>query len=250
MKNIRIVLAYDGTHYFGWQLSKMGPTIEEVLQRVLEQIFQEKLHLQAASRTDAGVHAIGQVVNFMTSHAQIDLSQLRKSLNSLLPKDIAILDIKEEFPSFHPTLDCQGKEYHYFICNSPAQLPQNRLYSWHYSYDLRLELMRQASEYFIGEHDFSAFCNVQKNRFYDHKIRRISRIDIIPLPEQRFRVEIEGNHFLYKMVRNLVGTLVYVGRRLISLENMSEILLGKDRTKAGITAPAHGLFLTKIFYNE
>jgi tRNA pseudouridine38-40 synthase len=256
MKNIALVIAYDGTHYLGWQATKEGPSIEEELKKVLQQILQEPIILQAASRTDACVHAFGQVVNFTTSHAHLCLQQLHKSLNSLLPKDISILEICEKSPRFHPTLDCTGKEYHYYICNDFAQMPQFRLYSWHYSYPLNLALMHQASQHFLGEHDFSAFCNVKKTRVLDKstreigtdQIRCLSKLDIIPLPRKRLRIEIAGNHFLYKMVRNIVGTLAYIGRGKIPPDQIEHILSAKNRTLAGVTAPGNGLHLVKVFY--
>lgn len=250
MKNIALVIAYDGTRYLGWQATKEGLSIEQELQNVLQQILQEPIILQAASRTDAGVHALGQAVNFYTRSTRLDLLQLHKSLNQLLPSDISVLKIDEAKTNFHPTLDCTGKEYHYYICNDIAQLPQFRLYSWHYSYPLDQNLMLQAAKNFLGEHDFSAFCNSRKNAHYEHKVRYISRLDIISLPRKRLRIEIAGNHFLYKMVRNLAGTLAYIGRGKISPNQIKQILSTKDRTLAGVTAPGHGLHLAKVFYEN
>jgi tRNA pseudouridine38-40 synthase len=248
MQNIKLTVAYDGGAYLGWQKTPMGPSIEETLQTVLEQILQHPTPLQAASRTDAGVHALGQVVNFLSSKESIDLHRLQISLNSLLPKDIAVLDIEKVPPAFHPTLDCSGKEYHYNVCFGTAQLPHHRFYSWHYPYSLNLSSMQEAASFLIGTHDFSTFCNVKKNEKYDNHVREVKRLDITQTEEKRLRFQIEGNHFLYKMVRNLVGTLVYVGRGKLPIHSISSLLNSHDRKEAGVTAPAHGLFLFRVFY--
>ncbi len=172
------MIAYDGTSYLGWQKTAMGPSVEETLQKALEQICQHSIHLQAASRTDAGVHAQGQVVNFFTSKEKIDPYRLTVSLNGLLPKAIVVRFAEQVEASFHPTLDCQGKEYRYYLCTGMAQFPQFRLYSWHYPHHLALELMREAAQHLIGMHDFSAFCNVKRNESYVDKHRYVRKIEI------------------------------------------------------------------------
>lgn len=249
-RNIKLVVAYDGTAYLGWQKTPTGPSIEAALQAVLEQILQEPIQLQAASRTDAGVHARGQVVNFITNKIRSSLNRLHISLNGLLPPDIAILSVDEETPTFHPTLDCIGKEYRYTISYGPTQLPQHRLYAWHYPHQLDRTAMAEAAAILQGEHDYSAFCNVKKNETYEDYIREVKSITMMELPEEQLQVIVQGNHFLYKMVRTLVGTLVYVGRGLISVDDVRTILEGQDRTKAGVTAPAHGLCLFRVKYNK
>lgn len=246
--NVKLTLSYDGNNFLGWQKTSMGRSVEEELQKVLEQILQEPIQLQAASRTDAGVHALGQVVNFYTKKEELPLSKLKISLNSLLPKDIAVLELETAPANFHPTLDCIGKEYHYHLCYGSTQIPMHRFYSWHYPHKLNLQLMRQASSYFLGTHDFSSFCNYKKNSNYVHHERTINSIEFVELPQDRLRIEIRGNSFLYKMVRNLVGTLAYVGCGKIPLEHIPTILKKKDRTLAGMTAPAHGLCLYEVFY--
>lgn len=248
VKNIRLTIAYDGTNYLGWQNTKMGPSIESTLESTLSRILQEQVILQAASRTDAGVHANGQVVNFMMSKERPSLEQLHISLNCLLPKDIVVLDVSLANDSFHPTLECQSKEYHYSICFGSVQLPQLRLYSWHYPHHLDIDKMRHPAKELIGLHDFSAFCNFKKNANYDHYMRHVYAINIVEVDKDRIEVQITGNNFLYKMVRNIVGTLVYVGCGKISIDSVRDILRNKDRTQAGITAPAHGLSLYKINY--
>lgn len=250
MQNIKLVIAYDGTHYLGWQKTRMGFSIEETLQQVLEQILQHPIHLQAASRTDAGVHAQGQVVNFLTAKEQLDLDRLQLSLNSLLPKDIAILSATQMPPPFHPTLDCMGKEYHYYMCYGRTQLPHHRFYSWHYPYELDLDKMRQAALHLIGRHDFTSFCNFKKNAHYNDYIRQIDRIEICPIESKRLIICIQGNHFLYKMVRNIAGLLAEIGRGKRKEEEIPLLLNCQDRTQGAVTAPAHGLFLQRVLYDK
>lgn len=242
--NIRLLLAYDGSSFFGWQKTDAGPSVEGTLQTVLEQILQEKVTLQAASRTDRGVHAEGQVVNFFTEKSPPS----KRSLNQLLPPSIRLLDLHQVAPTFHPTLDAKGKLYTYALCLGEYQAPFHRHFSWHVPDLLKLEEMKRASLPLIGEHDFTSFCNFRENLTYPDKIRRVDRIDFIPLENNRLQIAIGGNHFLYKMVRNLVGTLVDVGRGRIEPERIFEILAAKHRPQAGVTAPAHGLTLKEIYF--
>lgn len=249
MHNIKLIIAYDGKEYKGWQKTRMGPSIEEALQAAIEQIVQHPAHLQAASRTDAGVHAKGQAVNFLTSKA-LNLPQFHISLNSLLPKDIVVLSARTMPSSFHPTLDCIGKEYRYYACMGPTQLPHNRFYSWHIHYPLSLETMRKAIPLFLGKHNFASFCNVKKNARYNDYDREIQLLELIELEGQKLCFRVIGNHFLYKMVRTIVGTLADIGRGKISLEELPSILQSASRPFAGVTAPAHGLFLHEVFYEN
>lgn len=249
-KNLKLIVAYDGKNYLGWQKTPEGPSIEASLETVLQQIFQHPVQLQAASRTDAGVHANGQVVNFFTSKPEVNLSKLKNSLNSLLKKDIAILEIEEMALPFHPTLDAIGKEYHYYLCYDDFQFPQLRHYSWHVPFALNIDDMKEAASILIGKHDFSSFCNAKKNSSYLDYFREISSLDILELENKRLCIRIVGNHFLYKMVRTIVGTLVYVGKNKIKKEEIPFILSAKYRPEAGMTAPSHGLYLHKVSYNK
>ena len=247
-KNIKCTLAYDGSCYLGWQRTETGPSIEGELLLTLRQILQEEVRLFAASRTDAGVHAAGQVCNFFTARASLDVQKLKMSLNSLLPKDIVVWHCEEADPSFHATLQSKSKEYHYQLCWDRVQMPSLRHFSWHYPSELNLPAMRSAARQFLGTHDFSAFCNLKKYQQYDNYTRSLWRIDLVELENKRLRFEIEGDHFLYKMVRNLVGTLVYVGCGKLEEAGMKKILIEGRRTEAGMTAPAHGLSLQKVNY--
>jgi tRNA pseudouridine38-40 synthase len=241
MDNLKLIIAYDGTRYLGWQNS-----IETALEHAIEQILGKKAALQAASRTDRGVHAQGQVINFLWEGVS-DLTLLRRSLNAVLPADIRIQSIEIASPAFHPTLDAQGKEYRYFVCQGAVQLPFHHTTSWHVPAPLDIEAMERAATALIGTHDFSSFCN-ERQLVKGDAVREVSSISLSPLPHNRLQIGVRGNRFLYKMVRNLVGTLVYVGCGKLRASEMSAILASKDRTRAGVTAPAHGLFLHQVFY--
>lgn len=248
MHNIKLIIAYDGKNYLGWQKTQMGPSIEMSLQQTIEQILQHPSPLQAASRTDAGVHAEGQVVNFFTDHDHLDLQKFQVSLNQLLPKDIVIINAKQMPSTFHPTIDCKGKEYRYYICQGATQLPKHRFYAWHVRHSLNLKLINQAIPYFIGRRIFASFCNVKKNAHYQSYEREVQEIELINEEEAALCFRIKGNHFLYKMVRNMVGTLVDIGRGKLEIDTLPMIFNSNKRSLAGVTAPAHGLFLHEVFY--
>lgn len=243
MKNIQCLLAYCGTHYFGFQKTKTGPTVEQELENALEKLLRHPVKIQAASRTDRGVHAEGQVINFFTKE-EWDLGKLREGLRGLLPSDISPLELKWASETFHPTINSSGKEYHYHICNDLIQLPFHREFSWHFYLPLDLALMQEGAKLLEGKHDFSAFTSIR----YDDPVRHIERIEIVPLPENRLQIRVTGNSFLYKMVRTIVGTLAYVGCGKIAPSELPQILESKVRARAGITAPAHGLSLKRVFY--
>ena len=249
MKNIKLLLAYEGTHLLGWQKTPLGPTVEEHLETILSQILQEPISLQAASRTDAGVYAEGQVVNFLTQKEVLDLEKLQKSLNALLPSQIRVCHIEEMPLSFHPTLDNLGKEYHYFLCNTSVQQPKHRLFSWQFPYPLDVDAMNLASLHFLGTHDFSTFCN-ERSLSQKDPICTLSSLKIVPLDDSRLCFQIQGNRFLFRMVRNLVGTLAYIGCGKIPLSAVPALLKSLRRETAGMTAPSHGLHLIRVFYQK
>lgn len=248
MHNIKLTLAYDGKGYLGWQSTPGKTTLEETLQTALEKIYQHPIGLQAASRTDAGVHANGQIVNFLTSK-ETDPDKLYAALNRLLPKDFIVHQVEIVPLKFHPTLDSLAKEYHYDLVFDRIQSPKDRFYAWHYPYPLDIVAMEKASQLLVGEHDFSAFCNLKAKEEYSHYKRHVMQIDVILCQEKCLKFVIIGNNFLYRMVRNLVGTLVYVGAKKISVTEISKILEKKDRRLIGPTAPAHGLTLQKVYYS-
>jgi tRNA pseudouridine38-40 synthase len=245
MRNLKLTLSYEGTNYLGWQKTKMGPSIEETLEKVFEQVLRHPVKLQAASRTDAGVHAQGQVINFLTS-SQEELFRLKKKFNGVLPRDLSVLSLEEMLEPFHPTLDAHGKEYTYHICYGAVQLPFHRLTSWHFPYPLDRDEMQKAAQTLVGEHNFSSFSNEKT----DDNVREIFSIDVSIIAPQRLQITVRGNRFLYKMVRTLVGTLVYIGSGKLKRSDLAPILASCNRTQAGVTAPAHGLFLTQVFYDQ
>ncbi len=246
MDNFRLLVAYVGTHYKGWQRAGPGRSIEGVLSEALATLLQHPVSLQAASRTDAGVHAWGQVVNFFSAK---ELPHMQHRLNQLLPADIVVRSLSLADPSFHPTLDARAKEYHYTLSLGPVQLPFHRAFSWHVPDPLNLESMHAASRFLLGSHDFSAFCN--ERALWDRTcLCTLETIDLLPLEGGRLKICLKGDHFLYKMVRNLVGTLVAVGRGKLQGEETGAILKSLDRTRAPLTAPAHGLRLEQVLYSQ
>lgn len=235
-RNTKLIIAYDGTNYFGWQNVGDNPSIEKALQDAIFKLTQVKPRLNAASRTDRGVHAEGQVVSFLGSK-KITLA----GLNALLPPDIRILSLEYVEDDFHATLNSKGKEYQYSICKSHVMSPFLRGYVWHYPRPISLDLMREGAKILVGEHNFSSFANNGENG-----VRNISSIEIIE--NEIIKINISGDKFLYKMARNLAGTLVYIGCEKIKLQDLDAILKSKKRELAGITAPAHGLCLKRVFY--
>ena len=243
MLNIKLIISYDGSNYFGWQKTSPDcPSIEGELEKAALKILGHPVQFEAASRTDRGVHAKGQTVHFLIN-ADIDLKKLLRSLNAVLPPDISVLSCELAHETFHPTLDALGKEYHYQISTSAVESPMHRLYSWHFPHPLDLAAMEQAIPHLIGTHDFSAFTNERTS----DAIRTLRSLRMTR-SEGRISIEICGDRFLYKMARNIAGTLVSIGCGKIT-DTVPQILSSKDRTKAGVTAPAHGLFLMKVFYD-
>ncbi len=239
---LKCTIAYEGSRYFGWQKTGSGPSIQESLEKALFQITGHTTKVEAASRTDRGVHARGQVVHFSSLYSE----RLHKQLNGVLPYDIRVMKIEKVPAEFHATLSAKSKEYHYLLCLGAAQSPIHRRYAWHFPYSLSLNDMRYAAQSLIGTHDFSAFANERD----EQPMASCSRIELIPLEEgQRLQIQLQANRFLYKMARNLVGTLAYIGCGKLPLDVIPTLLATKDRKQAGITAPAHGLYLSKVFYD-
>ncbi len=206
--------------------------------------MQHDIELEAASRTDRGVHAEGQIVSFRLQK-KIPLDKLQHILNSLLPKDIRILETFSVSENFHPSLNSLKKEYHYAIQTNEIQNPFNRYYRWHYPYELDLEIMQKGAKLLIGKKDFAVFQN-SKHRAAT-SIREIETISITK--EDFYHFTLIGNSFLYKMVRNIVGTLVYIGRGKLQLSDLESIVTSGQRKNAGICAPAHGLTLKRVYYD-
>ncbi len=252
MRNIVIHLAYDGTRYLGWQktnLDSVQPSIEYTLQTTLEKILQRPAPLQAASRTDRGVHAEGQIVNFFLENDLLGLKRLQRSLNGLLPDDIRVLSIREVPLHFHPTLDARKKQYLYRIYNGEVLPPLLRFTHWHVLLPIDFDKLELAAKAIIGKHDFTAFRNMRKGIDSDDTWRTVTDITIDKTDKDILEIKVSANNFLYKMCRNIIGTLIYVAAGKISLETLAQLVHGGARPGAGITAPAHGLTLYKVYYD-
>jgi len=247
-QNLALLVSYEGTDFQGWQKNKTGPSIEEELQKVLEQIYQHPCALQAASRTDRGVHASGQVVQFFADK-DIPSSRLLVSLNKLLPPSIAVQKVVNVPSEFHPTLQAQKKHYIYRLYTGVACPPLLRTFVWHYPYELDQKLMLSSIPILTGTKDYLAFCNQRKDLRYKDTIRTVEKISFFE-EDSLWTFSITGTNFLYKMVRNLIGTLLYVGRKKMSLEDVEALFHEKKRFLAGVTAAAHGLTLEEVLYES
>lgn len=244
MKRVKLTIAYDGTNYCGWQIQPNGITVEEVLNKALQKLTGEPILVIGASRTDSGVHAMGNVAVFDTN-TTIPSERIAAALNQRLPEDIVITKSEEVPLDFHPRYCNCSKTYEYHIINTRIPVPTKRLTNYFVSYQLDLDKMRQAASYLVGEHDFVSFCNVRTD--VENTVRTITALDILQHGEE-ITIRITGNGFLYNMVRIIVGTLIRVGRGFYEPGKVKEILEAKDRKAAGVTAPAHGLMLMEIRY--
>ncbi len=245
MRNIKIVVEYDGTGYHGWQRQRDDITIQQTIEEKIGVITQEKIKLIGSGRTDAGVHAIGQVANFKTE-SKIAEKNLLRGINSLLPKDIVIKSLVEVDERFHARYDAKSKIYFYQIFNSSVPSALYRYYSWFVHSPLDMNNMKTAAGQLIGSHDFSSFCAAD-NDTSDY-MRKVMNVSVNQGKDGIIRFFIEADGFLRYMVRNIVGTLVDVGRGELSPYKFLDIMKAKDRNMAGITAPPQGLFLKEVKY--
>jgi tRNA pseudouridine38-40 synthase len=242
MRCIRMTVAYDGTAYHGWQEQPGQRTVQGTLVERLAGILGERPPLEGAARTDSGVHALGQVAAFVTEHS-IEVPRLHAALNSRLPPDIAVTEMGEAPPGFRPSVEAVGKHYRYRLYRSPYKPVFEARFVWHWYRPLEVEPMREAARHLVGRHDFKSFEGRGSQR--EDTVRDVTRIDILEAgPELHF--EVEGNRFLYRMVRNLVGTLAEVGRGHRPTAWVAEVLAAQDRTAAGPTAPPQGLCLVEV----
>ena len=244
MRRIKLTLEYDGTGYAGWQVQPNGATIQGRVEEALEKVLREKVRIHGSGRTDAGVHARGQVAHFDTG-SNLPLKNVRDGANTYLPPDIAIIRAEEAAPDFHARYSARGKIYRYRVLLRETRSPLFLNYACRFSPPIDVEKMRIASRSLIGEHDFSAF-EASGSSIQD-KVRQLDRMDIREEGEV-LEFELEGNGFLYKMVRNIVGTLLEVGKGNLLPEDIKEILGSRDRENAGPTAPAAGLCLIRVLY--
>jgi len=244
MRHLVLTISFDGTDYAGSQIQKNAPTVQGVLEKVLSRLLKEKVRLLAAGRTDAGVHAFSHVISFKTNSG-IPLLALKRALNSLLPQDIVVKKVKEAPLSFHPRYEAVLKRYRYTLRNHPSRSPFDRFYTAYCPDPLNVAAMQRAAHYLIGRRNFKSFqAKDKRERPSIRNIRRLSIRKISPY----VTIDIEGDGFLYKMVRNIVGTLLEVGRGKRTPSDIKTILSQKDRSKAGRTAPARGLCLMGVRY--
>ena len=248
MKRIKLVVAYDGTNYKGWQIQPNGITIEEVLNRELSRLLGEEIVVTGASRTDSGVHSLGNVCAFDTN-TRMPAEKISYALNQSLPEDIVVQESSEVSPDFHPRFSKSRKTYEYRILNRKFRNPTRRLDTYFYHYPLDVEKMNQAAQYIVGEHDFASFCSsgsqaeTTVRTVYSCQVNKDSESDIIS-------IRITGGGFLYNMVRIIAGTLIKIGGSDMSAETMIDIIEAADRPAAGPTAPANGLTMIGLEYEE
>ncbi len=259
-RNIRLKIEYDGTRFCGWQRQRAGKrlnTVQGEIEKAAKKLFGEKISLTGAGRTDAGVHAEAQTANFKV-RSELPLRNIEKGLNSYLPKDIAVLSAEEVGSDFHARFNAKGKLYRYTIINRKTRSPLLKRYAAFVSYDLDITKMKMAAKYLVGRRDFTSFqaspaqgpkisCGSGDKRKRG-AVRTVKRLDIVSSPPL-IEIYIQANGFLYNMVRNIVGTLIDVGRGRIAPEKVNRILARRCRSEAGQTAPAKGLCLLQVFYN-
>ena len=251
MRNIKLTIEYDGTGYHGWQSQINAIAVQDVITLAIKKLTGEEITLSGSSRTDTGVHALGQVAGFLTA-SNIPAEKFAYALNSMLLKDIVIRKSEEADMDFHSRFSAKGKKYRYLIFNStfPSALLRHR--AWHVLYDLNIGAMAESAKHFLGTHDFKAF--MATGSCVKSTVRTISSISVNEQDKgtgalsRLISLEIAGDGFLYNMVRIIAGTLIEVGYGKIKPEDVPEIIKGGDRKKAGKTAPAHGLYLMEVFY--
>lgn len=245
MRNIKVTIAYDGTAYHGFQRQTEDlPTIQQVLEETLTMIVKHPVTVIGAGRTDAGVHARGQVINFHTD-CRIPADRLALAMNSLLPPDIVAARAEDAEASFHAQFAAKGKVYTYHIYNSRIPSAFDRLYSWHIPQKLDVDKMRQAAKFIVGEHDFTAFRAAGSKA--KTSVRHVRRVDIDCAPPHLY-ITAEANGFLYNMVRIITGTLLYVGKGKLSPDDVRRFVESGSRAEAGPTVPPQGLCLMEVKY--
>ncbi|NLX12306.1 MAG: tRNA pseudouridine(38-40) synthase TruA [Phycisphaerales bacterium] len=246
LRNIRLVIAYDGTEYHGWQKQPGWSTVQEMVERAARRVARHQVTITGAGRTDAGVHAAGQVANFLTTSV-MPCEKLRHAIGSRLPKDISVISADEVALEFRATRDALSKLYRYVIfhgAHRPVEQHRQR-FVYHFWNPLDVERMNAGARYFIGQHDFAAYASKGSPR--ESTVRTVLRAEVSTCYNE-IRIDVVGTGFLYHQVRNMVGTLIEVGRGHWPVERVGEILASKDRSNAGPTAPARGLSLQWVCY--
>jgi tRNA pseudouridine38-40 synthase len=237
------VVEYDGTDYLGFQVQAEGLTVQGEIERALAAVTQEEIRIIGAGRTDAGVHAQGQVVAFSTAWRH-PVEELQRALNAVLSKDIAVRELRPVAKGFHPRFDAASREYRYTVFNQPLRSPLARRFAYHFPRPLNVAAMNEAASILVGSHDFASFGQAPQG---DNTVREVYRAQWTPA-ELFIYFDVVANAFLYRMVRSLVGTLLLVGTGELSPDGFEEIFRSADRDRAGQAVPAHGLCLIKVNY--
>lgn len=246
MRNIKLTIEYDGKEFNGWQKQPNKLNIQGTIEQAIQVITGEEVELNASGRTDAGVHAFGQVANFKTN-SNIPIEKIAIALNSNLKKSIRIISAEEVEEKFHSRLTCKQKTYRYVINNTELSSAIYRNLETHIPQKLNIDKMKKAIKYFEGEHDFKAFKSSGTSS--KSSVRTIYKAEIIEMPNNRIYIELTGNGFLYNMVRIISGTLVEVGLEKINPDDIPNIIDSKDRSLAGKTLPPNGLYLVNVEYD-
>lgn len=245
MRNIKIIVEYDGTKYNGWQTQKNGQGIQEILTNAIHQVCGDVDKIDGAGRTDAGVHAFGQTANFFTE-CKIPIKNIPNAVNVFLPKDIVVKASEEVNSEFHSRYSAKGKKYMYIVNNSSTRSALDFYREYYFPYEIDYKKVKKACEIFEGTHDFKGF--MASGSAIKDTVRTIHKIQLKKRDDGRIIFNFTGDGFLYNMVRILVGTLLEVGLGKIEVEDLKNIILSKDRTKAGKTVPAQGLYLMEVYY--
>ena len=246
----KLTIAYDGTGYEGWQAQKIGTGVQQKVEEALAKLFPSRPRVHGSSRTDTGVHALGMIAHFEVPRSEWKMKprKLALALNAWLPEDVRVLHAARAPGAFHARFDARAKQYRYFVWNHPAMNPLQRHLAWHVPRPLDLPAMRAAARPLVGPHDFQAFA-ANPGYAKESTVRTVSRCEV-KRASQMLTFIIEGDGFLYKMCRGIVGTLVQVGLGKFTPEEIKRMLRSKDRRLAGMTAPAHGLVLWRVFYGR
>jgi len=246
MRTLKLTLAYDGTRFVGWQRQAQGESIQGLLEDALARFEGSPVTVHGAGRTDAGVHALGQVASVRVTCPH-DVATLTRALNAHLPEDLRVLAVEEAAADFHARFSAKSKTYRYVIRNGPIAMPFERAYVWHLAEPLNVEAMQRAAALLVGTHDFAAFQSVGTET--PGSVRTVLRSGILQFEPSLLSYQVTGEGFLRHMVRALTGTLVEIGRGWREPESIQSLLSGGRRSDAGATAPPHGLFLVSVDYH-
>ena len=247
---VRLTIAYDGAGYSGWQIQKVGLGVQQRVEEAFSRLFSKPVRVHGSSRTDTGVHALGMVAHVSVPREEFRMkpAKLMLALNAHLPEDIRIMAASRCSPDFHARFHARGKEYRYSVWNHSSMQPLLRRTAWHVPQALDLEAMKKAARCFVGKHDFKSLA-ANRNYEMESTTRTLFRCDI-KRQGALLTFIIQGDGFLYKMCRGIAGTLVQVGQGKIGVDDVQNILEARDRRVAGMTAPAHGLVLHRVFYGN